>query len=292
MPLEEDRLIAEEYEGKIDQAMGVDASKFKKQMGRSRKELEDTYKGIVKGLKEHAKMTRRFVDKIETANIKYQQHLEHLENVFKTELETALNEEVDRQTSKLLFEEAKVRKVIGIVEEKHNASAAAYLADIWERVIYRTSNSTIIGKLKSEGEPFTTASLGALMGNQTESIVAHYRGLQDKAEAYLSSIMRFNSEDGENAVNYEKLELVRKVINQLIDSKVIEETHRFKISLVFIAILMFFFFSEFRLILRVAGMGKKRLKRWMYLYTAAMLAAIAVLVYRRRSYFRKFIEPV
>ena len=41
--------------------MGVDASQFKKQMQKGKKELEDTYKGIVKGLREHAKMTRRFV---------------------------------------------------------------------------------------------------------------------------------------------------------------------------------------------------------------------------------------
>ena len=55
---------------------------------------------------------------------------------------------------------------------------------------------------------------------------------------------------------------------------------------------MFFFFSEFKLILRVAGMGKKRLARWVWLYTIAILAAIGILLYRRRSYLRKFIEPL
>jgi len=58
---------------------------------------------IVKGLREHAKMTRRFAEKIETANADYVQYLEHLQNVFKIELETALNEEADRQTKELRF---------------------------------------------------------------------------------------------------------------------------------------------------------------------------------------------
>ena len=150
----------------------------------------------------------------------------------------------------------------------------------------------MISRLKAEGEPLTAASLGVLMGNQAEVIVEHYRALQNKAEAYLSSIMRFNSEDADNAVNYEKLELVRKVVNQLIDSKMLEETHRFKVNLLFMAIPMFFFFSEFRWILRMAGMGKKRLRRWLGLYTFAIVGSVAVLLYRKRSYFRKFIEPV
>ena len=38
---------------------------------------------IVRGLREHAKMTRRFLEKIENANVEYQQYLEHLHNVFK-----------------------------------------------------------------------------------------------------------------------------------------------------------------------------------------------------------------
>lgn len=120
-------------------------------------------------------MTRRFIDKIETANIKYDQHLEHLENVFRNELETALNEEIDRQTARLLFDEDKIRMVISETQTRHNADSTPYLNDIWERVVARTSNSTVISKLRAEGEPFSTASLGALMGNQTSAIVAHYR---------------------------------------------------------------------------------------------------------------------
>ena len=47
---------------------------------------------MIKGLREHAKMSRRFAEKIEAANAEYIQYLEHLHNVFKIELETALNE--------------------------------------------------------------------------------------------------------------------------------------------------------------------------------------------------------
>ncbi len=61
----------------------TDVSEFKKNMEKRKKELEDSYRNIVKGLRDYAKMTRRFIDKIETKNIKYDQFLEHLQNVFK-----------------------------------------------------------------------------------------------------------------------------------------------------------------------------------------------------------------
>ena len=119
-----------------------------------------------------------------------------------------------------------MRKVIAAVEDKHKASAGDYFADIWDRVVYRTSNSTIVIRLKSEGEPLATASFGVVMGNQTEAIVAHYRALQEKAEEYLTGVMRFESGETDGPINFEKLELVRRLINQLIDAKVVQEVVR------------------------------------------------------------------
>lgn len=71
------------------------------------------------------------------------------------------------------------------MEEKHKASAQADLHNIWDRVLVRTSNSTIIDRIKAEGEKFSTAGFGAFMGNQTDIIIGYYRKLQDKAEKYL-----------------------------------------------------------------------------------------------------------
>jgi hypothetical protein len=53
---------------------------------------------------------------------------------------------------------------------------------------------------------------------------------------------------------------------------------------------MYLFFSEFKLILRVFGMNKKRLKRWVWLYVSIMLSIFGILAYRNREYFKKFIE--
>lgn len=98
LPQEEDRLISQDYEAKLDALQDTNAKEFKIHMSKRRKEIEEAYKFIVKGLREHAKMTRRFVDKIEAKNTKYEQFIEHIENLFAIELEAALNEEVDKQT--------------------------------------------------------------------------------------------------------------------------------------------------------------------------------------------------
>lgn len=47
--------------------------------------------------------------------------------MFKTELEAALNEEIDKQTNKLVFEESKIRKIISVLEDKHKTNASKYL---------------------------------------------------------------------------------------------------------------------------------------------------------------------
>lgn len=54
---------------------------------------------------------------------------------------------------------------------------------------------------------------------------------------------------------------------------------------------MFFFYSEFKFGMKALGVGKKRLRRWVLLYTLAMLASFATLAYRNRDYLRKFIVP-
>jgi methionine synthase I (cobalamin-dependent) len=94
-------------------------------------------------------MTRRFIEKIEAANNHYDQYLEHLQNVFKIELETVLNEEVDKQTKDLTFDGDRIKKVISTVEEKHKAEAKTDLPLIWDRIVARTSNSTIVDRLKN-----------------------------------------------------------------------------------------------------------------------------------------------
>ena len=53
---------------------------------------------------------------------------------------------------------------------------------------------------------------------------------------------------------------------------------------------MYLFFSEFKLILRILGMNKKRLKRWVWLYVSIMLSIFGILAYRNREYFKKFIQ--
>jgi hypothetical protein len=62
--------------------------------------------------------------------------------------------------------------------------------------------------------------------------------------------------------------------------------------MVFIIFLMYFFYSEFRSILGVLGMGKKRRRRWMWLYTLTMISMLGVVLYRKRDYLRTYIEPV
>jgi hypothetical protein len=55
------------------------------------------------------------------------------------------------------------------------------LVDIWDRIVVRTSTGTVVARIKAEGEKFSTTSLGAFMGNQTDLIVEHYQRLQGKA---------------------------------------------------------------------------------------------------------------
>lgn len=101
--------------------------------------------------------------------------LAHIDNLFMSDLESALHEEADRQTKELDFNGEKLKKVIGIVEEQHKSEAQGILAEIWEKVVARVCNSTLIERIRSEGSNFSTASLGFLMGNQREEIVNHYR---------------------------------------------------------------------------------------------------------------------
>lgn len=122
-------------------------------------------------------MTRRFQEKIDSRNSKYEQLLTHIDNLFMSDLESALNEEADRQTKELDFNGEKLKKVIGIVEGQHKSEAHGILAEIWEKVVERVCNSTLIERIRSEGSNFSTASLGFLMGSQREEIVNHYREL-------------------------------------------------------------------------------------------------------------------
>jgi hypothetical protein len=92
-----------------------------------------------------------------------------------------MSEEVDRQTKELAFDGSRIRKCIEAIEEKHRAEIGPELNEIWERIVYRTSNGTIVDRIKSEEERF---SFGSIMGGQTELIVEHYHDLQEKAERY------------------------------------------------------------------------------------------------------------
>jgi hypothetical protein len=55
---------------------------------------------------------------------------------------------------------------------------------------------------------------------------------------------------------------------------------------------MYLFYSEFKLLLSVFGMSKKRLRRWIWLYMGIMLSIFGVLIFRNKDYFKKFIEPI
>lgn len=91
LPREEDRLIAQDYEGRLDSLEPKNKQNFKMKMDSYRREIEEAYRNIVRGLRQHAKMTRRFQEKIESKNEKYQQLLEHIDSLFLIELEKVLN---------------------------------------------------------------------------------------------------------------------------------------------------------------------------------------------------------
>jgi hypothetical protein len=55
---------------------------------------------------------------------------------------------------------------------------------------------------------------------------------------------------------------------------------------------MYFFFSEFKIFLKLFGMGKKKIRNWVWLYSLTMLGLFGTLLYRKRDYLRKFIEPI
>ena len=110
-------------------------------------------------------MSRRFNVKIQNATTEYDSYLQHLENVFKIQLETALNEEADKQTKELNFDGNRIKKIVGQLEEKIKTTSKPYFNDIWDRIVYRTSNVSIIEMLKSEGDKYTTVGMGVFMGN-------------------------------------------------------------------------------------------------------------------------------
>lgn len=223
LPAEEDRLVEQEYERKLDAVQDADETEFKRSMARKRKELEETYRTTVKGLKEHARLMRRFTDKLDSKNIKYEQFLEHLQNLFRTDLEAALNAEADAQTARLLFSAEQLKRVIAQQEELHKSSAAEHLPAIWERIIHRTSTSTLVERIRAEGEGFSTSALGVLAGNQSQQIIAHYRELQERAESYLSGVLGFGQPEELTMRKLESYEEIRRLITSLIDVKLVEE---------------------------------------------------------------------
>ena len=95
--------------------------------------------------------------------------------------------------------------------------------DIWERIVQRTTNSTIVDRIKDEGEKFTTAGLGALINNQTSDIVNFYHVLQDKAEKYIENLTSFMNAEEQTTTTLEKVDNIRKLINNLIESKITED---------------------------------------------------------------------
>jgi hypothetical protein len=192
-------------------------------MARRRKELEETYKIAVKGLKEHARLLRRFTEKLEAKNAKYEQFLEHLQNLFRTDLDAALNAEADAQTRRLLFSSQQLGKVIAQQEELHKSCAADHLPAIWERIIHRTATSTLVERIRAEGEGFSTSALGVLAGNQSRQIIAHFRELQERAESYLSGVLGFGEPEELTMRKLESYEEIRRLITGLIDVKLIEE---------------------------------------------------------------------
>ena len=60
------------------------------------------------------------------------------------------------------------------------------------------------------------------------------------------------------------------------------QAQRFKITMVFVAFLMFFFYSEFKGLLKVFGMKKKRMRNWIWLYFTTMVTLFGILLYRKR----------
>lgn len=62
-----------------------------------------------------------------------------------------LNEEVDKQSLLFQFDGEKLRRMIAVLEERHQSDAQGYLHQIWEKVVFRTSNTTIIDRIKTEG---------------------------------------------------------------------------------------------------------------------------------------------
>jgi hypothetical protein len=55
---------------------------------------------------------------------------------------------------------------------------------------------------------------------------------------------------------------------------------------------MFFFFSEFKFFLKIMGMGKRRMRNWVWLYSLTIATIFGVLIFRKRDYLKKFIEPL
>lgn len=84
---------------------------------------------------------------------------------------------MDKQTVDLSFNAQKLKKLIILVEEKHKSDSKPIISEIWDKVTNRTCNSTVINRIKAEGSDFSTASVGFLLGNQTENIINYYRKL-------------------------------------------------------------------------------------------------------------------
>jgi DMSO/TMAO reductase YedYZ heme-binding membrane subunit len=59
-----------------------------------------------------------------------------------------------------------------------------------------------------------------------------------------------------------------------------------------VVLMMYLFFSEFKVIMKILGMSRKRLKRWVWLYVGIMLSIFGIIAFKNRDYFKKFIEPL
>jgi hypothetical protein len=44
--------------------------------------------------------------------------------------------------------------------------------------------------------------------------------------------------------------------------------------------------------MKVLGMSKKRLRRWVWLYVGIMLSIFGIIAFRNKHYFQRFIEPI
>jgi hypothetical protein len=44
--------------------------------------------------------------------------------------------------------------------------------------------------------------------------------------------------------------------------------------------------------MKVLGMSKKRLRRWVWLYVGIMLSIFGIIAFKNKDYFKKFIEPL